>query len=75
MEYFHHLETDFFRDLLLSSYQLRLVLHLGENKFVKDYELIADYKMYSEMMIKAKLDAKFELKREKEVKLNGLRVI
>jgi hypothetical protein len=59
MAYFHHLETDFFRSMLLNTYQLRLVLHLGENKFVKDYELVAEYELFSEMMIKAKLDATF----------------
>jgi hypothetical protein len=75
MAYFHHLETDFFRDLLLSSNQMKLALHLGENKFVKDYELIAEYKMYSDMMIKAKLDVKYELKSEKKVKLDGLRIL
>jgi hypothetical protein len=75
MTYFHYLETNFFRDLLLNSDQLRLVLHLGENKFVKDYELIAEYKMYSELMIKAKLDVKYDLKSEKKTKLNGLRIL
>lgn len=75
MAYFHYLETDYFRDLLLSSDQMKLTLHLGENKFVRDYELIAEYKMYSELMIKAKLDVKYELKRDKKVKLDGLRIL
>jgi hypothetical protein len=59
MDFFHHLETGFFRDLLLSSDQIRLTFQLGENKFVKNYELIGEYKMYSDMMVRAKLDVKY----------------
>ena len=31
--------------------------------------------MYSELMIKTKLDVKYEIKKDKKVKLNGLRIL
>lgn len=59
---------------MLESYVFKLTVNFGDNKFVKNYTLTGEYKLYSLLMVKAKLDTDYELRESKSRKLNGLRL-
>lgn len=52
----------------------KLTVNFGDNKFVKNYTLTGEYKLYSLLMVKARLNTDYELRESKSRKLNGLRL-